>query len=157
MKNLSKNQWIATLTGLLAVGYIFFGGTIMKFLNPGTANMQIDSQLPTSQKGFTSQDLALGSGQIALTGDTVTVHYVGTLTDGRIFDSSLDRNMPFTFTLGVGQVIRGWDEGVAGMREGGKRMLVISPDYAYGGQTIGGIPANSTLIFEVELLEVKKP
>jgi len=80
---------------------------------------------------------------------------VGTLTDGTKFDSSVDRGQPFDFELGAGRVIKGWDEGVAGMKVGGKRKLVIPPDLGYGGRAIGKIPANSTLIFEVELLDVK--
>ena len=82
---------------------------------------------------------------------------MGTFQDGRVFDSSLDRNTPFSFTIGVGGVIRGWDEGLLGMKAGGKRILVIAPDYAYGAQGSGPIPPNSTLVFEVELLDVQKP
>ena len=103
------------------------------------------------------EEVAVGTGVVAEAGDVLTVHYVGTLTDGRVFDSSRDRNTPFDFTLGMDSVIRGWDEGLVGMRVGGKRMLVIPPSYGYGAQGVGTIPANSTLIFEVELLNVKKP
>jgi peptidylprolyl isomerase len=86
----------------------------------------------------------------------VTVHYTGTLKDGTKFDSSVDRGQPFTFVIGVGQVIKGWDEGVAGMKIGGKRELIIPPQLGYGARAIPGvIPANSTLCFEVELLSVK--
>lgn len=102
-------------------------------------------------------DIAVGTGVEAKVGDVVSVNYAGALLDGKKFDSSYDRNQPFSFTLGVGEVIKGWDEGVAGMKVGGKRKLVIPPDLAYGGQDIGNglIPANSTLIFEVELLGVQ--
>jgi FKBP-type peptidyl-prolyl cis-trans isomerase len=128
----------------------------MSFLNPqgiNTDNQQIMSQ--ENQEGVESQDITTGDGETAEAGDTLTVHYVGTLTDGRVFDSSVDRGTPFVFTLGVGQVIRGWDEGMEGMRVGGRRLLVIPSEYAYGPNDVGSIPANSTLIFEVELLDVE--
>lgn len=101
-------------------------------------------------------DVVEGSGPEAAPGQMVTVHYVGALPDGTVFDASTNRGEPFTFQLGAGQVIRGWDEGVAGMKVGGKRRLVIPPDMAYGNQAVGGvIPANATLLFEVELLAVQ--
>lgn len=100
-------------------------------------------------------DVQTGTGTVAQAGDTVTVNYIGTLTNGTEFDNSFKRGTPFTFTLGAGQVIKGWDQGVAGMRVGGKRILVIPSDLAYGNRTVGSIPANSTLVFAVELLNVK--
>jgi FKBP-type peptidyl-prolyl cis-trans isomerase FkpA len=101
-------------------------------------------------------DLVVGQGQEATAGKRVSVHYTGTLTTGKKFDSSLDRGKPFQFTLGAGEVIKGWDQGVAGMKIGGKRKLTIPPELAYGNRAVGGdlIPANSTLVFEVELLGV---
>jgi FKBP-type peptidyl-prolyl cis-trans isomerase len=101
-------------------------------------------------------DLVVGKGTEAKAGDSVSVHYVGTLTNGTEFDSSRKRGKPFTFTLGKGQVIRGWDQGVAGMKIGGKRKLVIPPSLAYGPRGMGSIPPNSTLQFEVELMDIKK-
>ena len=109
------------------------------------------------------QDTRAGSGNEAAAGRNVTVHYTGWLYDastndhkGRKFDSSRDRNEPFTFRLGAGEVIRGWDEGVAGMKIGGQRTLTIPPDYGYGARGAGGvIPPNATLVFDVELLDVK--
>jgi FKBP-type peptidyl-prolyl cis-trans isomerase len=102
------------------------------------------------------QDLQIGTGPEAKAGMSVDVHYTGWLTDGKKFDSSVDRGRPFSFTLGARQVIAGWDQGVAGMKVGGKRKLTIPPDLGYGARGAGGvIPGNATLIFEVELLGVK--
>ncbi|MBI3258539.1 MAG: FKBP-type peptidyl-prolyl cis-trans isomerase [Ignavibacteriae bacterium] len=100
-------------------------------------------------------DIIVGTGAEAVFGSTVTVHYVGTFTDGVKFDSSHDRNKPFSFVLGEGQVIKGWDQGVLNMKVGGKRKLVIPPSLGYGSHDYGPIPGKSTLIFEVELLGVK--
>jgi FKBP-type peptidyl-prolyl cis-trans isomerase len=104
--------------------------------------------------GLQYWDLKKGTGAVAKAGSTVKVHYTGWLTDGKKFDSSLDRNEPFEFKLGAGMVIRGWDEGVAGMKVGGKRQLRIPPDLGYGAAGAGPIPPSSTLVFDVELLGV---
>ncbi len=102
------------------------------------------------------EDLAPGTGAEATAGRTVDVHYTGWLTDGKKFDSSVDRGRPFSFALGAGAVIAGWDRGVQGMKVGGKRKLTIPPDLGYGARGAGGvIPANATLVFEVELLAVR--
>lgn len=105
--------------------------------------------------GLKIEDIKVGSGPEVKSGDTVTINYKGTLTDGTKFDSSYDRGTPFATQIGVGQVIKGWDEGVIGMKVGGKRKLTIPPDLGYGNRDIPGIPANSTLIFELELLGIK--
>ena len=104
--------------------------------------------------GLQIEDVVVGDGQAAKKGDLVSVHYTGWLLDGTKFDSSLDRGQPFEFTIGEGQVIKGWDEGVPGMQIGGKRKLTIPPDMAYGPTGSGAIPPNATLVFEVELLEI---
>ena len=110
-----------------------------------------------TSSGLTITDLTLGEGAEATAGQTVVVHYRGTLENGKQFDASYDRVTPFSFPLGAGRVIKGWDEGVQGMKVGGKRKLVIPPDLAYGSRGAGGvIPPDATLIFEVELLDVKK-
>ncbi|OHA52232.1 MAG: peptidylprolyl isomerase [Candidatus Terrybacteria bacterium RIFCSPLOWO2_01_FULL_40_23] len=112
---------------------------------------------PAANEEFKTEDLVVGTGAEAKAGDTVSVNYVGTLTDGTKFDSSYDRNQPFSFTIGTGSVIQGWEQGIPGMKEGGKRKLTIPAELGYGDRVAGGgaIPANSTLIFEVELLNVE--
>jgi FKBP-type peptidyl-prolyl cis-trans isomerase FkpA len=112
--------------------------------------------MPTTPSGLQYDDLTVGEGAAARSGQYVTVHYTGWLADGKKFDSSLDRGDPFAFNLGKGQVIAGWDEGVQGMKVGGKRKLTIPPDLGYGQFGAGGvIPPNATLLFEVELLGVE--
>jgi FKBP-type peptidyl-prolyl cis-trans isomerase FkpA len=109
----------------------------------------------TTPSGLIIDELVVGNGAVAAAGQKVTVHYTGWLTDGTKFDSSKDRNDPFDFPLGAGRVIKGWDEGVAGMKIGGKRKLTIPPALGYGARGAGGvIPPNATLVFEVELLGV---
>lgn len=108
--------------------------------------------------GLRYYDLVVGNGPVVENGMQVTVHYTGWLTDGRQFDSSLDFGEPLSFVIGMGQVIPGWEEGVLGMRVGGRRQLVIPPELAYGARGAGGvIPPNATLIFEVEVLGLRGP
>ena len=108
---------------------------------------------PSAKLGI--KDEVVGKGAVAKAGDEVEVHYTGTLTDGTKFDSSRDRSETFKFPLGGGRVIKGWDEGVAGMKVGGKRKLTIPPTLGYGTRNMGKIPPNSTLLFDVELISVK--
>ena len=130
---------------------------LFAFSQAPSAPAKVEGKPQTKAGGLQYWDLKVGSGAEAKAGQQVTVHYTGWLTNGKKFDSSLDRNQPFTFKLGAGQVIKGWDEGVAGMKIGGKRQLHIPPDMAYGSRGVGNglIPPNSTLIFDVELLGAK--
>jgi FKBP-type peptidyl-prolyl cis-trans isomerase len=115
-----------------------------------------DPELTKAASGLKYKDLEAGTGATARKGQTAVVHYTGWLVDGTKFDSSLDRGEPFEFELGAGNVIKGWDEGVAGMKAGGTRRLVVPPDLGYGANGAGGvIPPNATLIFEVKLLQLK--
>ncbi|MBI2042392.1 MAG: FKBP-type peptidyl-prolyl cis-trans isomerase [Candidatus Nealsonbacteria bacterium] len=126
----------------------------------GEIKIQTNAQT-NMQSNMSSEDkvkievLAEGSGVESVAGNTVAVHYTGTLEDGTKFDSSLDRGQPFAFQLGAGTVIKGWELGVLGMKAGEKRRLIIPPSLGYGQTGIGPIPANATLIFEVELLEIQ--
>jgi peptidylprolyl isomerase len=118
---------------------------------------QANENQVTTPSGLKYVDMQVGQGASPRAGQTVIVHYTGWLTDGKKFDSSVDRGQPFNFKLGAGQVIKGWDEGVATMHIGGKRRLVIPPGLAYGSRDVGNglIPPNSTLVFDVELLGVQ--
>lgn len=116
-----------------------------------------DAPEVASATGLKHQDLKVGDGPEAVSGKTVEVHYTGWLEDGTKFDSSLDRGEPFSFRLGAGEVIEGWDQGVAGMKVGGKRKLTIPPELGYGQEGAGGvIPPGATLVFEVQLLGVRE-
>lgn len=108
----------------------------------------------TPSTNLKTEDITVGNGLEARSGQSITVNYIGTLINGKKFDSSYDRKEPYTFTLGAGEVIKGWDQGVVGMKAGGKRRLTIPPELGYGPSANGSIPANSTLIFEIELLTV---
>jgi FKBP-type peptidyl-prolyl cis-trans isomerase len=119
--------------------------------------MKVTGPPTTTASGLQYWDIAVGSGATAVAGSMVKVHYSGFLTTGEKFDSSRDRGEAFSFPLGTGQVIKGWDEGVAGMKVGGQRQLRIPPSLGYGASGAGGaIPPNATLIFDVELLDVRK-
>jgi len=149
MKKLSKNEWIAVIVSVFVVGFFFiFGQGLISIFNSNSNGSAQNSKLM-------EQDIIIGTGEEAKTGNIVVVHYTGKFVDGRVFDSSLSRKEPFQFTLGNGQVIKGWDEGIVGMKVGGRRILSIPPDLGYGPQDYGPIPGGSTLIFEVELLKVE--
>lgn len=147
---LATNTVIAQTSQVLAVTQ-----TAEATSRPTMAFPGIPTDVITTTTGLKYKDLVVGTGAEAKSGSQVTVNYTGWLTDGTKFDSSLDSGKPFNFQLGAGNVIKGWDEGVASMKVGGKRILVIPPDLGYGSSGQGSIPANSTLIFEVDLLDVK--
>jgi len=120
------------------------------------SNNDAARQVVTTESGLQYIDLVVGTGRQAELGDTATVHYTGWLADGKKFDSSVDRKEPFSFRVGAGQVIKGWDEGVGTMKMGGKRKLTIPPQLGYGARGAGNvIPPNATLTFDVELLELR--
>ncbi len=173
-----------TLAVVIAMGLLFFGPQIFSAFTPKTSSVAtstalgefptgettnetpaqpmdsslvnpapIPESLPTT---LTATDEVVGTGTEAAAGKQVTVNYVGMLPDGTVFDASASHGQPFTFTLGAGQVIKGWDMGVAGMKVGGKRRLIIPSEYGYGSQGAGNvIPPNATLIFDVQLVDVK--
>jgi len=149
---MNKKTIIAVVIAVVLVG-VLIGGGLVGGLFTSTNKTQDKTMQKTPQ--IQSKDILVGTGTVAVAGKEVTVHYTGVFSDGKKFDSSIDRGVPFTFTLGAGQVIKGWDVGVEGMQVGGKRILVVPPELGYGANDYGPIPGNSTLIFEIELLGVK--
>jgi FKBP-type peptidyl-prolyl cis-trans isomerase len=161
---------IAVALALVVVAVFFIFPGLSPFgtsASTNAASTQITTNTQTSSTAMPTEtvtqlqvtDETVGTGAVAAAGDNVTVSYIGSLADGTIFDASANHPETvngFTFPLGAGKVIKGWDEGVAGMKVGGKRKLVIPASLGYGSQDYGPIPANSTLIFEVELLKVQK-
>ena len=141
---------IAVAAGIAVVGAFFIYGNPLD----STALMDNTSQ-PAAQGDLVVQEIGIGGGAEAAAGDRVTVNYTGKFQNGTVFDTSIGK-APFTFNLGAGEVIRGWDLGVAGMKEGGKRLLIVGPNLGYGAADYGPIPGNSTLVFEVELVKVEK-
>ena len=184
--NITGTGIAVALAVIVALSFLFFGSQIFTFINHSTTSIaavtaatttQTTTSMPNtdpSQQDNTAanpsltgipqnptqlmiSDQAVGTGAVAQAGDQVTVSYVGMLANGTVFDASANHGGSFTFTLGAGQVIKGWDEGVAGMKVGGKRELVIPASLGYGAQANGPIPASSTLVFEVQLLNVQAP
>lgn len=159
-----KIIWIGLLILIVLAGFLFLNKSDKKVSDNASmpAVKQENTKLDTNMNNSTQsaklviEDTKLGTGTEVKSGDTVVMHYKGTLTDGTKFDSSYDRNEPFSTQIGVGQVIKGWDLGIPGMKIGGKRKLTIPSDLGYGSTGTGGvIPPNATLIFEVELIDIK--
>jgi len=154
---MNKTFFAIVIVGIVILGifvYFIFG------FNDGFTTQTSQKQTamtnsPTPPNSLKIEDIKVGTGAAVKSGDTVVINYTGTLTDGKKFDSSYDHGQPFETQIGVGKVIKGWDEGVIGMKIGGKRKLIIPPNLGYGSQSVGPIPSNSTLIFEVELVNIK--
>ena len=147
MKRLS----VSFVAVLVIFTWILEEGNIMAASEKGSNEQEV-----TTSSGLKYVDQVVGTGDAAVAGKTASVHYTGWLESGKKFDSSVDRGQPFSFPLGAGRVIKGWDEGVQGMKVGGKRKLTIPSDLGYGSRGAGGvIPPNATLIFDVELLGVR--
>ncbi|MBX4191894.1 FKBP-type peptidyl-prolyl cis-trans isomerase [Candidatus Parcubacteria bacterium] len=150
---------IAVGVAIVVVGFFFIFNSPLNLMDSLAGNTNDNSAaLPlgtsTNTNELVVQDEKVGGGAEAKPGSTVTVNYTGKFQDGTVFDTSVGKN-PFTFQLGAGMVIAGWDQGLQGMKVGGKRLLIIPPSLGYGSATYGPIPGNSTLVFEVELLDVK--
>lgn len=151
------------LIGVLVIAVLVVGVFVVRDMSKGTTGEKTDSTTtittsapqPTSSAKVTIEDITEGTGAEVKSGDTVVIHYMGTLEDGTQFDSSYDRGEPYTTQIGTGAVIQGWDQGVPGMKIGGKRKLTIPSELGYGQAGSGDIPPNSNLIFELELLEIK--
>lgn len=143
---------IAVVAGLAVVAVFFiYNGSINSAANPTAA-----ADATSTAGGLVVQDEVVGTGAEAASGDILSVNYTGKLQDGTVFDTSVGKQ-PINFPVGMGYVIPGWDQGLIGMKEGGKRILIIPPALAYGSEQKGVIPPNSTLIFEVELVKVSRP
>lgn len=161
MANLSRNEkiaiWIAFIVAVFLFLFFGFFNGAEEIVQDDALNIGLneDDTGDSTAEGLEIETVTAGEGDIAEEGDLLTVHYVGTLENGTVFDSSLDRGEPFQFILGAGQVIAGWEQGVSGMQEGEVRILTIPPDLAYGAQGVGPIPPNATLTFEVELLSAE--
>lgn len=156
-------MYIAVVVAVVVVAiFIFLGffgvGTMQQpAVSQGVSAAQ-DLLNDISKTGAVSSlqviDTVEGTGAVAKSGDTITVNYIGVLPNGTVFDASQNHGQPFTFTLGGGQVIKGWDQGLVGMKVGGTRLVAIPPELAYGERAVGQIPANSSLIFQVELVSI---
>ncbi len=157
MRKLSRNEWIAVFLAIGFVSYTLFGSSINNVFNKSTSMSDSNSAAVEEATGgnVIVNDLVSGDGAEATSGKLISVHYLLSLQDGTVIQNSKDFGEPFRFVLGAGQVIPGWEMGFQGMKVGGKRTIIIPPELGYGAQPAGPIPANSTLVFTVELLGVE--
>lgn len=159
MKKLSKKEWVAVAVAVVFVGYTLFGGSIISLFQKNLMNQNsLPAAAATTSNSFNNNgviinDIVVGQGAEVRPGQSVSVHYILSLSDGAIIQNSKDIGQPFKFTLGAGEVIPGWELGFAGMKIGGVRTIVIPPELAYGPNQVGPIPPNSTLVFTIELLD----
>ncbi len=155
--NITKQEWITLALGLIVIiGLILINNGQASAINiKSSTDSQTQAMQNSTPAQFEKTDVTVGNGKEATKGSTVIVHYTGTFANGQKFDSSRDRGTPIDFVLGAGKVIPGWDQGILGMKVGGKRRLVIPPNLGYGPNDYGPIPGNSTLYFDVELVDVK--
>lgn len=160
MNKLSKEQYIGVAIALLLALFMFFGfGGVQKVFNGQSSENSLNpiADINNINENSMTEENTNSDTKVAEAGDTITVHYNGTFENGTKFDSSYDRGQPFSFVLGAGLVIKGWDQGLIGAKEGEKKRLVLPPELAYGASGQGPIPPNTTLIFEVEVLDIEKP
>ncbi|MEK7642320.1 MAG: FKBP-type peptidyl-prolyl cis-trans isomerase [Patescibacteria group bacterium] len=157
-RRLSKKEWVALVIAVGFVGYTLFGYDIMNLFKNDTNSMTNENTatVPNSQnnQGVITSDLVVGTGMEVLPGKSISVHYILSLKDGTVIQNSKDFGVPFEFTLGVDPMIKGWEIGIAGMKVGGVRSIIIPPELAYGSVQSGPIPPNSTLVFTVEIVNV---
>lgn len=164
MRKLSVGEWVAATVAVVFVSYTLFGANIMGFFQKNKMSNENNeaaavatNPTTTNAGGVTIQEVVVGEGALIKPGDRVAVHYVLALADGTVIQNSKDFGTPFQFTLGAGEVIPGWEQGFAGAKIGGVRMITIPPELAYGANQAGPIPPNSTLVFTVEILDAAAP
>lgn len=155
MKLIKPLVGVVIFGSVIGIGLLYIVRKTSVVNDAGEVQLKQDNTVPMINQ-LLVEDIAVGNGNAVESGDTVVIHYEGKLQTGEVFDSSYTRGKPFETAIGMGRVIKGWDEGVIGMKKGGKRKLTIPPDKAYGPQGVpGAIPPNATLIFTLELLDIK--
>ncbi len=155
MKKLSKNEWVATAVGVLFVAYAFSGVDVVKLFNNMAGKSESTASVAkVSNNSIIVNDVVKGVGETVSEGKVVSIHYILSLSDGTVIQNSKDTGTQFNFIVGKGDVISGFEQGVAGMKVGGVRSIIIPPEFAYGASQVGPIPPNSTLIFTVELMAI---